>query len=58
MKIADLGFASILTVGLGVVLALVGLVLGVVYGLPTCAMVGLLIGIGLIVVGLLFKYDF
>jgi hypothetical protein len=57
MNIAGLGFASIVVIGLGLVMVLVGLLLGVLDGLATGAMVGLLVGMEMIVIGLLFKYD-
>jgi hypothetical protein len=55
VKIAGLGFASLVTVVIGLVMVLVGLLLGVLDGLAMGGMVGLLVGIGLIVIGFLFK---
>jgi hypothetical protein len=58
LKIAGMGLASIAPIALGLVFAFVGVVLGFLYGLATGAMVGLLIGTAMIVIGFLLKDDY
>ncbi len=51
LKVAGLGFASLVTTIIGLILVVVGLALGVMNGLILGSMVGLLVGIAAIVVG-------
>ena len=50
-----MGFTSLLTIALGLVFVVVGMVLGVLDHLTLGAMVGLILGIGTIAVGYIFK---
>ena len=53
-----MGFASLVTMALGLVFVLVGLFLGVIDGLALGGMVGLFLGIGTIGVALVLKDDY
>jgi hypothetical protein len=52
-----MGFVSLLTTLVGVVLIIIGFVLGALDGMAMGGMVGLLLGIALIVVAFLLKDD-
>ena len=55
LKVAGMGFVSLLTTLAGVVFVVLGLVLGALDGMPTGGMVALVIGIASIVVASLIK---
>jgi hypothetical protein len=55
LKIAGLGFVSLVIAVLGLVVALVGVTLGVLDGDTLGGMVGMVVGIGMIVVAFMFK---
>lgn len=57
LKVAGLGFLSLVTVLIGLVGIAVGLWLGAVQGFAMGGMVGLVIGVQLIVIALIFKED-
>ena len=55
LRVAGLGFVSLLVAILGLALVVVGLVLGVAQGHPLGAMVGLIVGMGAIAVAYIFN---
>ncbi len=55
LKFVGMGFASLITIGLGLLFVLVGVLLGVFGGRILGSMVGLLVGIGTIVVAFMLK---
>jgi hypothetical protein len=57
LEIAKLGMAGMLVVVLGLAIAVVGLVLGVVQGHALGAMVGLSVGASIVVVAFLYSDD-
>ncbi len=57
LKVAGLGFISLIVVLAGLVIVAVGIGLGVLQGHALGAMVGMIVGIGTVVVALIFKND-
>ena len=55
LRVAGLGFVSLLVAILGLALVVVGLVLGIAQGHPLGAMVGLIVGMGAIAVAYIFN---